>query len=864
MRRHFLLFIAVICAAGGVIYLITHSSAIADNPFGDDPVEPQDTTVAPIPFDERVRDVTPVLAPGNAGVTDPFGTSIQSSPSMRLPPFPSLSDPGVYPGANLTVADPFDSDSNLAAKQSQLRTLAQDYRAQSAAGRKPSSDLESEIDELNESVWQLEQELLQREVDRLKARLQDIETKLQAREKQRQGMLQRRKRELTEKSPEAPVSNTLSGGRNPTIKPPQAPVNTASQIDESRRRMKKLMVALHQHYDEHKHFPPAVSTMKDGKPCQPYSWRVAILPALGDEGKALYEQYRFNEPWDSAKNSSLIGKMPDVYQSPFAEEGSTNASYFALTCPRIRGQAEIGIESGYGGPAVGEAGSEGASSAAEFDGADPALGPVSTRKVETYYTIFSSPVGTPFHVVYDGTSNTVALVEAQRDIPWTKPEDINYDPEGELPEMGDGVSGGVVAGFVDGSAKFLKDLPEQTWRYLIEMNDGHPVDLSGHVHDSANFPVGTPSPISTIKPEKMTSSLVQAPPENLTPNPTVTRTSAIQRELLELELHSAQQNEIAALSALELAQSQVTKGVRPQTDLLLAESAASQAKIDVKRAELKLAQFVAGEAVEPIVQTDSPAVSKVDRELLQLEVHSRESALRLAQQQYERIRKLAETGAISQSELLEATVKLENAQVDLERYKLLLEKHDLQNAAGLPETDDAEEAAPQDSNLPDKANGGADLSHPAVGPPKIADEVQTVKSVAADQVTVDIYAGADLLPGLNRRKLNESAKKHQQLISQLNAIADVVTNIRVAGPGEEIQMAIVSDPSGFLDKPYDGTGEQPSTRNAISRALEAAGVTQVRWSAGHAEETPDVDMQVETNAEEKEKVSVNAAPQLAE
>ena len=42
-------------------------------------------------------------------------------------------------------------------------------------------------------------------------------------------------------------------------------------------------------------FPPAFIPDKNGKPM--HSWRVLILPYL--ERKGLYDQYRFNEPWDS-------------------------------------------------------------------------------------------------------------------------------------------------------------------------------------------------------------------------------------------------------------------------------------------------------------------------------------------------------------------------------------------------------------------------------------------------------------------------------------------------------------------------------------------------------------------------------------
>jgi hypothetical protein len=55
----------------------------------------------------------------------------------------------------------------------------------------------------------------------------------------------------------------------------------------------------------------------------------------------------------------------------------------------------------------------------------------------------------------DGTSNTVMLVEVKREIPWTKPEDIKYDPEKALPKLKGFYEGGFTIGICDGSVKFL-------------------------------------------------------------------------------------------------------------------------------------------------------------------------------------------------------------------------------------------------------------------------------------------------------------------------------------------------------------------------------------------------------------------------
>lgn len=59
--------------------------------------------------------------------------------------------------------------------------------------------------------------------------------------------------------------------------------------------------------------------------------------------------------------------------------------------------------------------------------------------------------------MFDGTVNTIALIEAKRQIPWTKPEDIKIvDGLPEKP-IGQLHPGGYEVGFADGGVRFLKD-----------------------------------------------------------------------------------------------------------------------------------------------------------------------------------------------------------------------------------------------------------------------------------------------------------------------------------------------------------------------------------------------------------------------
>ena len=74
---------------------------------------------------------------------------------------------------------------------------------------------------------------------------------------------------------------------------------------------------------------PAAITDADGRPL--LSWRVAILPYLGEE--ELYEAFHLDEPWDSEHNRPLIARMPLVYTCPSAPRDDGTTRYLLLDGP---------------------------------------------------------------------------------------------------------------------------------------------------------------------------------------------------------------------------------------------------------------------------------------------------------------------------------------------------------------------------------------------------------------------------------------------------------------------------------------------------------------------------------------------------
>lgn len=201
---------------------------------------------------------------------------------------------------------------------------------------------------------------------------------------------------------------------------------SASERVQSANNCRQLALAMHNYADQNGAFPPAVLYGPDGK--TPYSWRVALLPYI--EQEALYKQYRRDEPWDSAANLKVLEQMPDTYRVTGVSRADKDADYFVFTGPE---------------------------------------------------TLFNGKQGRRLGEVTDGLSNTLLLVEARRDIPWTKPEDLPYASDQPLPALGGLVPRGFNLALADGSVRFFsQEFDEKTLRALITARgDEHFLDPNG-------------------------------------------------------------------------------------------------------------------------------------------------------------------------------------------------------------------------------------------------------------------------------------------------------------------------------------------------------------------------------------------------
>ena len=143
----------------------------------------------------------------------------------------------------------------------------------------------------------------------------------------------------------------------------------------------------------------------------------------------LYNEFHLDEPWDSDHNKTLLDKMPAVYQNPNLPP-SNKTNYLVP---------------------VGED------------------------------TMFAGDKGTRLRDIKDGTSKTILFVEvdADRAVPWTKPDDYELNEKQPFAGLGKLRAGDVFgAAFADGSVRMIvNDLDPAVFLLLLKKSDGQPVPI---------------------------------------------------------------------------------------------------------------------------------------------------------------------------------------------------------------------------------------------------------------------------------------------------------------------------------------------------------------------------------------------------
>ncbi len=111
--------------------------------------------------------------------------------------------------------------------------------------------------------------------------------------------------------------------------------------------LKQIGLALRNYHEAFGCFPPSYLADENGQPM--HSWRVLILPWL--DQKAIYDQYRFDEPWDGPNNRKLHDLIVSTYACPSHPRQDRSTSYVAVVGPGTawRGAAPMRLEAVHDG-----------------------------------------------------------------------------------------------------------------------------------------------------------------------------------------------------------------------------------------------------------------------------------------------------------------------------------------------------------------------------------------------------------------------------------------------------------------------------------------------------------------------------------
>ena len=195
-------------------------------------------------------------------------------------------------------------------------------------------------------------------------------------------------------------------------------VRDAAAGAQSANNLKQLALALHSYHDVNGALPPAAVCDKAGKPL--LSWRVLVLPYV--EANNVYQEFKLDEPWDSEHNKKLLARMPNVYRLPGQKADDTRTHY------RV------------------------------FVGNGAAFDYVTGHKLQNFA---------------DGTSNTYLVVTAADAVPWSKPDELAFDPDKDPSKLlGLVVNGKAQVAMADGSVRSYGKLPSRRTLTAYITRDG--------------------------------------------------------------------------------------------------------------------------------------------------------------------------------------------------------------------------------------------------------------------------------------------------------------------------------------------------------------------------------------------------------
>ena len=242
-----------------------------------------------------------------------------------------------------------------------------------------------------------------------------------------------------------PEKTVPSGQKEASI--PALADGLAERLASTEQNLRTIGEAFKKFHDVYGCLPPATVLGSDGKAW--HSWRVLILPFLGEDGEfiSLYHRYDFKYPWDAPNNRAVLGLVPAPYQCAlYGEEYRLGEARLYTHFAVAAGLAESGASAfpqavrgvlrfGYDGQVYDPAQKTIVTPQMIADSPDEWIvygepgNPLATlrERARTVAAGLRKQKGAVrFSDFHDSLGNTllVGTVSPSLQIPWTKPEDV--------------------------------------------------------------------------------------------------------------------------------------------------------------------------------------------------------------------------------------------------------------------------------------------------------------------------------------------------------------------------------------------------------------------------------------------------------
>lgn len=211
------------------------------------------------------------------------------------------------------------------------------------------------------------------------------------------------------------------------------------KLAERTNNLKQIGLALHNFESANGRLPTNIYNAK-GEAI--LSWRVQLLPYL--EHDNLYKDMKLDEPWDGPTNKQFLEQVPKIFEVPGRQAPKGKTFFQTFVSPDPRRPPPKGANFMAGRP----------------------------------WLVEGEKQGRSLVSISDGTSNTIAVVEAREAVIWSKPDDLPFGEK--LPALGEERADRFGVLMFDGSVRLLSTrIDPATLRALITLDGGEvvPTDL---------------------------------------------------------------------------------------------------------------------------------------------------------------------------------------------------------------------------------------------------------------------------------------------------------------------------------------------------------------------------------------------------